>query len=632
MKKITFGWKSLLSSAMVFMAASIGANAQCLTATNGLYPSGTYTPEICDGGEINMITDLGYASEYSNVNVTLGQTYIFSSSIATDFITISTDDGVTSAASGVGPLTWVSTIDGVVRFYTHLDAACGAASVFRERNIVCGIATTDQPDYANLQYPASQSIVAGHSVTVYGQAWEPGLTDVEPGYSGQAAGLQMWVGVSDQNTDPSTWLDWTPAEHNPGSVGNNDEYMLAIGNTLMPGTYYYATKWRLNNGPPVYGGITAGGDGGIWNGTGYNSGVLTVTDPTNDNFANAIAVQCNNAYYGLTAAATIDEDSAPDGGSVDLDAPNLWYSFTGSGAPQTVTLSLCESLYDTSVIVYTGTSGALTYVAGNDDGCGTVEDPTVQSFLTFNSDGTTTYYITVEGYNPTSVGAFAMNVSCTDVTPPAVENQTCATALGIQVNNSDNLSDNSFGDSAAVQPTCDPFGTIQDVWFSFEAPASGTVDVTISNGTMMSSNFNVYAGDCAVLTAVANTCNSNLTETTTESLTGLTSGQTYYIQVWSNTSEQGTFTLRLANPSLAVDGFESSNFMHYPNPVQDVLNIAHKSAISNVAVFNLLGQQVIAQSVNANETRIDMSHLPNGAYMVKVSADNQQKTIKIIKQ
>ena len=118
--------------------------------------------------------------------------------------------------------------------------------------------------------------------------------------------------------------------------------------------------------------------------------------PTNDNFATPIAVTCGNIYVGDTSSSvTLDEDSAPDGFGAALTAPNLWYSFTGSGSAQTVTLDLCGSSYDNSVLVYTGTSGNLTLVAANDDACGTFGS---RSQVSFVSNGTTTYYITVAEY------------------------------------------------------------------------------------------------------------------------------------------------------------------------------------------------------------------------------------------
>ncbi|HRN98919.1 MAG TPA: hypothetical protein PLA69_06365, partial [Flavobacterium sp.] len=89
---------------------------------------------------------------------------------------------------------------------------------------------TDTPDYVGLQFPASATILAGESATVYGQVYEAGLTDVEPGLSGQASGIQAWVGVSTTNTDPSTWASnaWTVATWNGGHFSNNDEYQANI--------------------------------------------------------------------------------------------------------------------------------------------------------------------------------------------------------------------------------------------------------------------------------------------------------------------------------------------------------------------------------------------------------------------
>ncbi|WP_430412057.1 leucine-rich repeat domain-containing protein [Kordia sp.] len=140
--------------------------------------------------------------------------------------------------------------------------------------------------------------------------------------------------------------------------------------------------------------------------------VLTaVAQPSNDNFANAIPISCGNNYTSSTADATLDENDAPDGFGADLDAPNIWYSYTGAGIPEVITLDLCASGYDTSYLVYTGTSGNLTLVAANDDNSGQC-GPGYRSYGTFESDGTTTYYITITGYGSSDVGSVDMNISC----------------------------------------------------------------------------------------------------------------------------------------------------------------------------------------------------------------------------
>jgi hypothetical protein len=118
---------------------------------------------------------------------------------------------------------------------------------------------------------------------------------------------------------------------------------------------------------------------------------ILIFGQANDNFANAEPISCGSNYAGTTATATLDEDSAPDGFGADMDAPNVWYSYTGSGSAETITLNLCNSSYDTSVLIYTGSSGNLTLVAGNDDDNTCGAGLTTRSRVSFTSDGTTTY-------------------------------------------------------------------------------------------------------------------------------------------------------------------------------------------------------------------------------------------------
>ncbi len=76
----------------------------------------------------------------------------------------------------------------------------------------------------------------------------------------------------------------------------------------------------------------------------------------------------------------------------------------------------------------------------------------------------------------------------------------------------------------------------------------------------------------------------------------------------------------------------SSSFKAYPNPVTNVLNLSYSSEITSVEVFNMLGQKVLVKELNVAQGQIDMSNLNSGNYLVKVTADGQTKTIKVIKQ
>lgn len=84
--------------------------------------------------------------------------------------------------------------------------------------------------------------------------------------------------------------------------------------------------------------------------------------------------------------------------------------------------------------------------------------------------------------------------------------------------------------------------------------------------------------------------------------------------------------------ALGTKDFSSADFKFYPNPVKDVLNLSYIQNISNVSVFNLLGQKVLENTTNATSAQVDMSNLASGSYLVKVTSDNQTKTIKVIKE
>jgi hypothetical protein len=84
--------------------------------------------------------------------------------------------------------------------------------------------------------------------------------------------------------------------------------------------------------------------------------------------------------------------------------------------------------------------------------------------------------------------------------------------------------------------------------------------------------------------------------------------------------------------TLGSNSFDTSNFVAYPNPVKDVLNLSYKSEISNVKVINLLGQEVVNAKANTNDVQVDMSALNAGVYIVNVTVDDTVHSIKVIKE
>ncbi|MBA6152114.1 choice-of-anchor D domain-containing protein [Gelidibacter maritimus] len=144
-----------------------------------------------------------------------------------------------------------------------------------------GELSVDTVDFCNLQFPGIGTINLGEAFDVYGQVYEQGIT---PG-AGQGLGIIAEIGYSLTNSNPNTWTDWIPATYNAACFdcndGQNDEYSANLGAAITsPGTYYYATRFRLNGGIWLYGGILEDGSAGnFWDGNTYVSGVLNVMAP-----------------------------------------------------------------------------------------------------------------------------------------------------------------------------------------------------------------------------------------------------------------------------------------------------------------------------------------------------------------
>lgn len=78
------------------------------------------------------------------------------------------------------------------------------------------------------------------------------------------------------------------------------------------------------------------------------------------------------------------------------------------------------------------------------------------------------------------------------------------------------------------------------------------------------------------------------------------------------------------------------NFSIYPNPVTEILNVIHESALasSSVKVVDLSGKTLIQRAVNTGSTATDInvSTLSSGSYVLLYDGVNQQNALKFIKK
>ena len=65
----------------------------------------------------------------------------------------------------------------------------------------------------------------------------------------------------------------------------------------------------------------------------------------------------------------------------------------------------------------------------------------------------------------------------------------------------------------------------------------------------------------------------------------------------------------------------------YPNPANDVLNVEGSEVIL-VEVYNIMGQSVL--SLNEDFETVDISHLQNGIYFIRIKTTEEEKTVKLV--
>ncbi len=77
-----------------------------------------------------------------------------------------------------------------------------------------------------------------------------------------------------------------------------------------------------------------------------------------------------------------------------------------------------------------------------------------------------------------------------------------------------------------------------------------------------------------------------------------------------------------------IDG----NINIYPNPASNFITIETGTEISNIKIFNYLGQQVIQENGNTNITQIDVSNLNSGVYFLEINTKAGSFVRKLIIQ
>jgi hypothetical protein len=347
--------------------------------------------------------------------------------------------------------------------------------------------------------------------------------------------------------------------------------------------------------------------------------------PPNNDCASATALTVYPVGGGAGNELSQSTLTATDSGvhpSCDNSGTNLdlWY---------TVTVPAGETGFN---IITSGAMGGQIEAAVYDS-CGGTELDCFSNSSSKTVTGLTggqTYYVQVwlDDFNS---GNFDIVIESLP-TPPS--NNDCSTAMALTLYSFGGGAGNELSQStlaatdSGVHPSCDNIGINLDLWYTIDLPAGHNGFTILTSGAMGGQI------EAAVYDSCGGTELDCFSNSSSKTVTGLTGGQTYYVQVWLDDFSTGNFDIvieALQGASVADNSIDGLQL--YPNPANTEFYVSAKNnEIEIIEVYNVSGQNVIRLIPQTNKTKVDISGLTPGVYFVKVQAGGQLTAYRLIKE
>lgn len=152
----------------------------------------------------------------------------------------------------------------------------------------------------------------------------------------------------------------------------------------------------------------------------------------------------------------------------------------------------------------------------------------------------------------------------------------------------------------------------------YTMPVLALTMAAIANQTVTADPSNTYTlpSYATLANPINQNCDATLNQTPVTGTVLAPGVHTITMQAVAATTVTRTFQLTVL-PYLGVDDHIKNNFVLYPNPAANVLNIKGDfDSNETITIYNMLGQTVMKKAVTSNEQSFDISTLANGIYNV----------------
>ncbi|WP_452227189.1 T9SS type A sorting domain-containing protein [Lacinutrix cladophorae] len=348
--------------------------------------------------------------------------------------------------------------------------------------------------------------------------------------------------------------------------------------------------------------------------------------PANDECldASAITVPVVDNTTETVSGTTVGALASLDNSCNASGFGDVWYEVTPT----------VDGLYEFSIEENpTGQTGTI-YYSIYEGSCGSLTAKTTScnsnSDVVFSLTNGTSYYVMVQSSQINPGLTFDLNVT---KLPDAVLNNDCSNPT-VLLESTDSAGNNSIvGNLDNSYPSPEACtSSYKAVWYSFTPTLTGMYHFDF---TRVGAYYTVYNTDDCTSTS-GNYVTGFSCYNSGDKSGDLFAGDTYLISVHisATTSSSSEFTLfAYPDSSLSVaDNNSFEAFKYYPNPVRNTLTVEAKNTISNISIYNIVGQQVHSMAPNSLKSSVSMNELNNGVYFVTVTINSVQKTFKIIKK